>query len=91
MTNEGLETYMCIQEIESEVETLSREQRESEKRSKRMRKKNCPISGWRSAGLWDFCPFPRNERQRFVSLCRAAEESILYFLHGVRAGQVVPS
>lgn len=34
--------------------------------SKRTRRRNGPISGWRSADLRDFCPFPLNERQMYL-------------------------
>lgn len=40
--------------------------------------------------LGTVCSFPLNERQRFISPCRGAEELILYFLCGLFAGQVFP-
>lgn len=38
-----------------------------------------------------FCSFPLNKSQRFVSLCRGAEELILYFLRLLFAGQLFPA
>ncbi|KAK9541889.1 hypothetical protein VZT92_001907 [Zoarces viviparus] len=88
----GLETDRCVQEVESEVERLSRGARESETTSRRMRKKNCPISGWRSAALGGLLSISRGMREIDLFPFRGgAEESILYFLCRTRAGQVVPS